>query len=92
MCDFKNRTFAKLASFGYDVVEGGDFYEKRETILVPGRLRAPVGNRGDEPLPKLSDPNREAHGGCERPAAQAAESAHKKNQTLTNKEKRLRLN
>ncbi len=59
------------------MVEGGDFYEKRETILVPGRLRAPVGNRGDEPLPKLSDPNRKAHGGCERPADQTDEGKSK---------------
>lgn len=83
-----SRTFDRFASFGYDVAEGGDFHEKRETILVPGQLRAPAGGRGDQPFPEPADPDGKAYGGRGRPAAQAAESPHEKNQTLKNKEDR----
>lgn len=83
-----SRTFDKIASFGYDVVEGGDFHEKRETIFVPGQLRASAGDCGDQPLPEPADPSRETYRGRGRPAAQAAKSPHEKNQTLTNKEDR----
>ena len=33
-----NRTFAKIASFGYDAVEGGDFYAKEGKRSIIARL------------------------------------------------------